>query len=67
MIGDNLNTDIKLSEKTPDAALVLSGVTNNQDLVNIHSSYNGNQLMNLLNILFQTYHNYLFNIVLIYI
>jgi ribonucleotide monophosphatase NagD (HAD superfamily) len=46
MIGDNLNTDIKLSKKINcDAALVLSGVTNNNDLVNIHSSYNGNQLI----------------------
>lgn len=46
MIGDNLNTDIKLSEKINcDAALVLSGVTSNDDLVNIHSSYNGNQLI----------------------
>ena len=46
MIGDNLNTDIKLSEKINcDAALVLSGVTNNDDLVNIHSSYYGNQLI----------------------
>lgn len=46
MIGDNLNTDIKLSEKINcDAALVLSGVTSNDDLVNIYSSYNGNQLI----------------------
>jgi ribonucleotide monophosphatase NagD (HAD superfamily) len=46
MIGDNLNTDIKLSEKINcDAALLLSGVTSNDDLVNIHTSYNGNQLI----------------------
>lgn len=46
MIGDNLNTDIKLSEKINcDAALVLSGITSNDDLVNIYSSYNGNQLI----------------------
>ena len=46
MIGDNLNTDIKLSKKINcDAALLLSGVTSNDDLVNIHTSYNGNQLI----------------------
>ena len=50
MIGDNLNTDIKLSEKINcDAALVLSGVTSNDDLVNIYSSYNGNQLIESIN------------------
>lgn len=46
IIGDNLNTDIKLSEKINcDAALVLSGVTCTDDLMNIHSSYNGNKLI----------------------
>lgn len=47
IIGDNLNTDIKLSEKINcDAALVLSGITSNDDLMNIHNSYNGNKLIN---------------------
>lgn len=47
IIGDNLNTDVKLSEKINcDAALVLSGITSNDDLMNIHSSYNGNKLIN---------------------
>ena len=49
MIGDNLNTDIKLSEKINcDAALVLSGVTSNDDLMKIHSSYDGNSIIDTI-------------------
>lgn len=47
MIGDNLNTDIKLSEKINcDSALVLSGVTTPKDLMNIHNTYRGSILIN---------------------
>jgi ribonucleotide monophosphatase NagD (HAD superfamily) len=50
MIGDNLNTDIKLSEKINcDSALVLSGVTTPKDLMNIHNTYRGGILINSIN------------------
>jgi len=50
IIGDNLNTDIKLSEKINcDSALVLSGVTTPTDLMNIHHSYRGGLLINSIN------------------
>ena len=50
VVGDNLNTDIKLAKVLNcDSCLVMSGVTNYEDIVNINNTYSGREFIKSIN------------------